>query len=524
MDFLLVEHAIVAAVFIWLINKAFSLGFQGLKDALLVGVIRGLSVVPGVKGKIEQENQKIVEKIEVMVKNKELDELARERSLTFTRIPARGLDSDSLLSALRAMRGDNIEKAYAAGKGFGGIYIDLESHEETQHQVFGLFADSNALYPDLFPALRKFEAEVVRMACTMLAGDDQTCGTMTSGGTESILMAVKTYRESARKRNPGIKPQMIVPVSAHAAFAKAAHYFDVELVVVPVDDVTMEVDLAAVRKAVNPNVIMIVGSAPGYPHGVIDDIEELSKIALQHGVGLHVDGCLGGFLLPWLQKLGHISKKFDFSVPGVTSVSLDVHKYGYSAKGASIICYRNKELLLNQFFTYTEWSGGLYCSPSAAGSRPGGLIATAWASLVSLGEEGYLKAARNIQETFEVLVNGIKALPDVELVGAPEACAIAFGSSKLDIFKVADAMRNRGWNNIACMQKPVCLHIPVAMRESFNRDVFLADLRESVDEVREHPERFKDGMAPVYGMAATMPDRSLVLQLLTSYTEALLKV
>lgn len=273
---------------------------------------------------------------------------------------------------------------------------DLADHDTMLSEVWSTFMHTNALNPMMYPSLRKFETEIISMTAWMLNGDDKSCGALTSGGTESILMAVKAYRDRAKKLRPNItKPNMIVPTTIHPAFEKAGHYFGVELIHIDLED-DMRVNVKLVEKAINRNTILLVGSAPQYCHGVVDPIQKLSDIALSHGLPLHVDACFGGFMLPWLEKLGYDIPTFDFRIPGVTSMSADVHKYGYSSKGASVILYRNEELRSHQYFAYGSWPGGLFGSPSLTGSRPGGMIAAAWAALVG---EDYRRISTNAMKS-----------------------------------------------------------------------------------------------------------------------------
>ncbi|MCP4722166.1 MAG: aspartate aminotransferase family protein, partial [Desulfobacteraceae bacterium] len=272
---------------------------------------------------------------------------------------------------------------------------------------------SNGLNPMAFQSLKRFETEVVRMTADLLNGDDEVVGIMTSGGTESCLLAVKTYRDMARKK--GIKrPEMILPESAHVAWEKGAEYFNVKAIHVPLDkEYRMDVD--KVKKAITRRTVMILGSAPGYPHGVVDPIESLGAVALEKNIPLHVDACVGGYLLPFVEKLGYPVPKFDFRVPGVTSISADTHKYGYSAKGASTILYRNMDILEHQMFVFTEWPGGIFASPGLLGTRPGSNIAAAWAAMQAMGEDGYLKNAKKIMDTTQKLIKGIGAIEGLEI-------------------------------------------------------------------------------------------------------------
>jgi len=355
---------------------------------------------------------------------------------------------------------------------------------------------------------------------------DEVCGTITSGGTESILLAMKTYRDQAREKKRIKKPELVVPVTGHTAFDKACQYFNIKKVHVPVDE-NFRADIKAVEKAVNKNTIAIVGSAPSFPHGIVDPIAEMSQIALDNYIGFHTDACLGGFVLPFIEKLyrdrGNRSVPlFDFRLKGVTSISIDTHKYGYAAKGTSVIVYRNRELRRFQYYTVTDWPGGLYFSPTFAGSRPGALSAACWASMLSIGENGYLEATRKIMDTAEKIKQEIKRIPDLHIMGNP-LWVIAFGSEKLDIYKILDQMTLKGWS-LNGLHKPSCIHIAVTVRHTRDgvAERFIRDLEESVIFVREHPGS-KGGMAPVYGMAATLPAKGIVSDILKRYLDTYYK-
>lgn len=321
------------------------------------------------------------------------------------------------------------------------------AHVGLMDEAWNLFMHSNALNPMMYPSLRKFETEVVSMTSWMLSGDAATAGTVTSGGTESILMAVKTYRDRAHKLMPHIsKPNMVVATTIHPAFEKAGHYFGVELIHVPLTS-DYRMDVEATAKAINRNTILLVGSASQYCHGVVDPIEKLSDLALRKGLPLHVDACFGGFMLPWLEKMGVKIPLWDFRVPGVTSISADVHKYGYSSKGASIIVYRNAELRSFQFFSYAEWPGGLFASPSMAGSRPGGMLAAAWTAMVAMGQNGYMEVAKKVLRAHNDIMEGIAKIDGIKVITKPDMTCIAIVSDRkeVSILAVADAMERSGW-------------------------------------------------------------------------------
>jgi glutamate/tyrosine decarboxylase-like PLP-dependent enzyme len=281
--------------------------------------------------------------------------------------------------------------------------------------------------------------------------------------------------------------------------------------------------VAATRRAIGRNTIAVVGSAPSFPHGVIDPIDELSELARRRGIGFHTDACLGGFVLPFAEKLGRPVPPFDFRVAGVTSMSADTHKYGYAAKGTSVVLYRGDELRRCQYFADTEWPGGLYSSPTLAGSRPGALSACCWAALVAIGERGYLDATRRILDTADEIKRAIAGIAELRLLGDPW-WVIAFGSDRLDIYRVSDAMAERGWN-LNALHRPAAVHLCVTLRHTQPGVAarFATDLRAAVDHVRQHPGA-TDGAAPIYGMAGTLPFRGVVKDLLLRYLDLLYRV
>jgi sphinganine-1-phosphate aldolase len=273
-------------------------------------------------------------------------------------------------------------------------------------------------------------------------------------------MAVKTYRDRARKLCPHITtPNLIAPITIHPAFEKAAHYFGVEVIHIGLTS-DYRVDVAAVAKAINSNTILLVGSAPQYCHGVVDPIEALSELALQRGLPLHVDACYGGFMMPWLEKLGCKIPLWDFRVKGVTSISADIHKYGYCPRGASVVLYRNAELRAHQFFAYPTWPGGLFGSAAMAGSRPGGMIAAAWTAMVAMGQEGYMKTAKQVLEVTQKIVAAVDRTKGIRLVTRPDMTALAIMSDdpKVNILALADVMEAKGWQ-MERQQNPDSLHV-----------------------------------------------------------------
>ena len=367
---------------------------------------------------------------------------------------------------------------WRGGRTFSLVYPAGEDVDEVLRAANDLYVFENALNPQRFPSLKVMERDVVGMTLGLLHGPDDAGGCMTSGGTESILMAVKTARNRAREERGITAPEMVVPISAHPAFAKAAELLGIEVHLAPLAP-DLRVDVAAVADLIGDRTVLVVGSAPNYPHGMIDPIEDLASLALEKGCSFHTDACVGGFLLPFLEKLGEEIPPWDFRVEGVSTISADVHKYGYATKGASVCAHRDRATLKHQIFIYDAWPGGSYGSPALAGARPAAPIAAAWAVLSYLGEKGYLDLSRRAIGTARKLRRGIEAIDGLFILGNPPASLLAFASDSLDIMAVGDVMDDRGW----CLDRqvgPEALHMMVSPEHDRVADRFLEDLREAV--------------------------------------------
>jgi sphinganine-1-phosphate aldolase len=445
---------------------------------------------------------------------------------TFARLPTRGRPREEILTEMRDFASAE-EPAWRDGFVSGAVYDGAEERIEFLNEVYAINSQSNPLHPELWPSAVKYEAEIVGMTASMLGGGEEgvasVCGAVTSGGTESILLAMKTYRDRARaeRRRLG-EPEMLVPLSAHAAFGKAAQYFGLRLVPIPLGP-DWRADVAAASKLLNRNTVVVVGSAPGYPHGVVDPIEELSELARSHNVGFHVDSCLGGFVLPWARRLDYDVPPFDFTLPGVTSMSVDTDKFGYAPKGTSVVLYRDHRIRRYQYYKTASWMGGLYFSSTFAGSRPGALSAECWAAMLALGEDGYMAATRSLLETAAEIRRGIEGIAGLDVLGDP-LWVIAFSSGVFDIYAVMDRMGHRGWR-LNGLQNPPAARICVTLRHA-QRGVasrFLSHLEESVTEVRSNPG-VKGSMAPVYGMAGAHRTRGSVEELLEAYGDVQFEV
>jgi glutamate/tyrosine decarboxylase-like PLP-dependent enzyme len=417
------------------------------------------------------------------------------------RLPEKGRPRDEILSELGEIA-DQEDGFWETGKCSGTMYCGDMEHYSFMKDAFGLYSHMNALQRDMCPSQTRFEGEIIAMTLDMLHADAVTdgtpCGTVTSGGTDSILHAVLAYREKSRAETDIERPEIILPETAHPAFRKGAHLFGIEVVEAPIDPETTLVEIDFVRQHITPNTIALVGSASNYGYGTIDSIEELSKLALEHKVGLHVDGCLGGFILPWGQELGYDIPVFDFRVPGVTSISADTHKYGYGPKGTSVLAFRDRALREHLYFMQQDWSGGKYISPGIAGSRSGGLLAATWASMVSLGREGYLAYAKKIFETSFAMQDAVRQHAELRIMGEPTFC-FSFTSNDFDIYHVNDFMRDRGWR-FNGQQHPNAIHMCVTRPQTQPGvvETFGADLTEAV-EYAKNPKTERPVTGAIYG-------------------------
>jgi glutamate/tyrosine decarboxylase-like PLP-dependent enzyme len=425
------------------------------------------------------------------------------------RIPETGAAHEALAAALDALHAEDAD--WRGARVFSLVYHADDAHAALLKDAHNRYFSENGLNPMAFKSLRRMEADVVRMSADLFHGGEDVVGTMTSGGTESLLLAVKTYRDRARRKRPWIRrPEAVMPETAHPALDKAGHYFGVKIRYAPVN-ARGEVDLRAMRRLVGRNTVMLVGSAPQYPHGVVDPIVDIARIALDAEVPMHVDSCIGGFMLPWLEQLGEPVPRWDFRVPGVTSISADLHKYGYTAKGASVLLYRDMDHLRDQFFATTDWPGGIYISPSMPGTRPGGPIAAAWAGLQAMGREGYLDHTRRAREAHQRLRRGIESTEGLRVVGSEHTLLLCWASADpaVDVYAVADRLEDKGWH-VDRQQHPASLHLTVTSLHLPIVDAYLADVREAVSFVRAHPETKSRGNAAMYGMMAKVPFRGMV--------------
>lgn len=401
------------------------------------------------------------------------------------RLPTKGLEKETVFDVMESYRAK--DAPWRDGKTWGYVYDPGPEVEAVAKQAFAAYLSDNALDPTVFPSLLRFENEVVAIAIEHLGGGENAAGSFTSGGTESIMLAVKVARERGRERGLSGRPNIVLPVTAHASFQKAAHYLDLDVKLVPVEPETFRADVAAIAEAIDDNTILLVGSAPGYAHGVIDPIEAIGKIAAERDILFHVDACVGGFMLPYFRRLGVDVPRFDLTVEGVTSISMDLHKYAYCAKGASTVVYRDRALRALQIFTCSSWSGYTIVNPTIQSSKSGGPVAAAWAVLHYLGDEGYLALAKAKVDATAKIVAGVERIDGLRVLGKPDMNLVAVASDEVDVFKVSDEMKVLGWYlqpQLAYQTSREAIHLSVNPNNAQWVDALLRDLAVCVEKVR----------------------------------------
>jgi glutamate/tyrosine decarboxylase-like PLP-dependent enzyme len=402
-------------------------------------------------------------------------------------LPSEGRDRGAILAEMREMATEE-DSFWQTGKASGSFYCGDMAHYAFMSEAFGLYGHMNALQRDVCPSATRFEGEIIAMGLDLLnAGaiaDGDPVGMVTSGGSTSILHAVLSYREHARAMRGITSPNFVKPETGHPAFDKACHLLGIELRIAPIVPATAQVDLEAVAGLIDEQTIAILGSASNYGYGTIDDIAALGQLALSRGVGLHVDGCLGGFILPFGEQLGFPIPQFDFRVPGVTTISADTHKYGYGLKGTSLLLFRDRALRNSEYFFQTAWSGGKYCSPGIDGSRSSGLLAATWAGMVATGRDGYMRFAQNIFDTSYAMQDAVRSHPELRLIGEP-SFLFAFTSDDFDIYHANDALRASGWR-MNGLQYPNAIHMAVTrpQTQSGVLEAWVTDLNAAVEYAR----------------------------------------
>lgn len=429
-------------------------------------------------------------------------------------LPSRGMTREAIFDEFKILKSRDAD--WHDGKMFGLIYEAGQDVEDLVKAAQTEFTIANGLNPMAFPSLVKMENEVVSMVISLCKGDEEVAGSITTGGTESIFMAMKAARDWSRATRPEIdRPEMLIPVTAHPAWNKAAHYLGLKVVTVPVGE-DFRVDISVMKKAITHDTIILGGTAVTYPHGVVDPINSLGELAREHNLWLHVDACLGGLILPFVKRAGYDIPSYGFDVPGVSSVSADIHKYAYTPKGISTVMYRDVSLRQYQFFAYTDWPGGVYATPALSGGRSGGVIAAAWAVFHYLGESGFVRLARQAKEATDRLMEGIGTIPELYILGDPEATVFAIGSEQINIYELGSQMNDRGWH-IETQHLPPSLHMTVSPVHIETADRFLTDLTEVVPHIPPADAEALSEQAALYAMIGTLPDRNMAKELVLQY-------
>ncbi|KAH7149891.1 pyridoxal phosphate-dependent transferase [Dactylonectria estremocensis] len=483
---------------------------------------------PGVRGKVQKQVKETIAKLS--------DKLVPKDQTRYLTLPKEGLSHDVVRAELEALA--NLDHTrWEDGCVSGAVYHGEDELLKLQTEAYGKFTVANPIHPDVFPGVRKMEAEVVSMVLNLFHAPPHAAGTSTSGGTDSILMACLAARQRAYHERGVTEPEMILPETAHTAFHKAAQYFKIKIHLVACPAPNYQVDVKAVSRLVNPNTVLLVGSAPNFPHGIIDDIVGLSQLAIRKNIWLHVDCCLGSFMVPFLEKAGFETQLFDFRLKGVTSISCDTHKYGFAPKGNSTVLYRSAEFRTYQYFVSPDWSGGVYASPGIAGSRPGALIAGCWASLMSMGESGYIDACTRIVGTTKKIADALRTTPvlggELEILGNPLVSVVSFTARNLNIYDIADAMGEKGWH-LNSLQNPPAVHVAVTLPITKVWEKLIADLEAVVEDEREKERaRLVEGKTPkgkamgdsaaLYGVAGSLPNKSVVVDLANGFLDILYK-
>jgi len=405
------------------------------------------------------------------------------------KIPEHGLARDAVFEKLEDYRRD--DTPWREGRTWAYVYDPGAEAESVIHDAFVTYLGENGLDPTAFPSALRMENEVVAMAASHLHGDENVVGSFTSGGTESLICAVKAARDWAREKRPEVAvPEMVLPETAHASFHKAAHYLGLRVVVTPVDPETYRADVDAMRAAITSDTVLLVGSAISYAHGVVDPIREIGELALERDLLFHVDGCMGAFMLRYFARLGSPIPDSDFRVPGITSISMDLHKYAFAAKGASVILYRDKELRKYQMYACSNWMGYTVINTTVQSTKSAGPVAGAWAALNFLGEEGYLDFARRVRDATSEIVAAIDANPDLRMLGRPDMNLLSFASDAVSVFHIADEMKERRWfvqPQLAYASSPENIHLSINPASVHWTDAMLADLHECTEKAKSLP-------------------------------------
>ena len=399
----------------------------------------------------------------------------------------KGISKREIFTQLKQKQTQDFD--WRTGRIFCSVYPAGKEIEEIAKEAYTMFLTENPVDPTLFPSLRDMETEVVAMCSDVLQGGKEAVGSLTTGGTESILLAIKTAKNRAKALNPTqTEFEIIIPYSIHSAFFKACDYFEVKPVVIPLTE-DFKADAKAVENAITNNTILIAASAPSYVFGVVDPIREIGEIAIKNNLLFHIDACIGGVVLGFNRLAGMKNvPEFDFSIPGVTSISMDLHKYGYTAKGCSVLMHKDKTYRKHQYYACSEWTGYTLVNTTILSTKTGGPIAAAWAVMKFLGQDGYCDISRITMDTTARFISGINAIDGLKVVGNPEVSLFSFTTTKGNPYDLFDELNDKGWfvqfqlSNDYC---PANFHLTVSKIHEGLVDEFLLDLKTCVEKVQK---------------------------------------
>ncbi|GMM47013.1 sphinganine-1-phosphate aldolase [Pichia kluyveri] len=479
--------------------------------------------LPVIRSKIEKEIKKTQASLESQL-------IIKADHVNHSIIPDHGLSFKDVMNQLDEL--DHLKSvSWKEGKISGAVYHGGDDLIKLQTEAYHRFAVSNQLHPDAFPGVRQMESEVVSMVLNLFNASPEGCGTTSSGGTESLLLACLAARERGRVEKGITEPEIVAPKTIHAAVFKAAKYFKMKLLLADLDPKTFTVDINHVKRLITKNTVILLGSAPNFPYGTVDDIPKLSNLAVRYDIPLHVDCCLGSFVVAYYEKAMKkpFPFEFDFRLPGVTSISCDTHKYGFAPKGSSIIMYKNSDYRKYQYYISSDWVGGLYGSPTLAGSRPGALTVGAWATMIHLGDDGYTEIITDILENAKLLKHAIvNEIDELDLIGDPLLSVISFKSDVINIHALGDMMSKKyGWH-LSSLQQPAALHLAVTKLTNQSILDLINDLKKCVAECveitkREGKDSIKSDTAQLYGVAESISTSSVVDELVGCFLNVMYK-
>ncbi|CDO93191.1 unnamed protein product [Kluyveromyces dobzhanskii CBS 2104] len=447
--------------------------------------------------------------------------------IDFAELPSSGLPKTDVLEELDKLNSILHHSDWKGGKVSGAVYHGGDDLIDLQSKAFQKFCVANQLHPDVFPGVRKMEAEVVSMVLNAFNAPSTGCGTTTSGGTESLLLACLSAKMLGLHYKGITEPEMIIPRTAHAGFDKAGYYFGIKVHHVDLISETYQANVKQMKRLINRNTILLVGSAPNFPHGIIDDIASIGRLGETHKIPVHVDCCLGSFIVAFMSKAGFDDVPlFDFRVPGVTSISCDTHKYGFAPKGSSVIMYRNTKLRKEQYYVSTEWVGGLYGSPTLAGSRPGALVVGCWATMIHVGEDGYIKSCKEIVGKAREIKEYIQTeIPELQILGNPLCSVVSFTSNIINIYELSDTLAKSGWH-LSALQNPSAVHLAFTKLSLQSAEEFKHLLKSTVDTMKSQPDAkpSSDGTSALYGVAGSVKTSGVADRLIEGFLDTLYKL